>query len=237
MRLATCNARGTDDGLSNHQVRRVAKIASRNAEVVGFQEVKSLHDKELVIAGLGPQWGLYVSQTNSPIALNKSFWNVLDEGFATMHPAMAKVTPTRYVSWVIAENRKRPALPPVAFTNGHVINKGPKQDRWDETPDNKYEQIRYTFRQQGLATWASVIEELRMEHGCTIFGTGDFNLLDAPRFHQKQQWLDNRGIDKIFYVPGLKRLHAPRFDLVETWEVNTPSDHHLNVVRGRLIRP
>lgn len=236
MRLASCNAKGTDDGLSNRQVKRVAKIASRNAEVVGFQEVKLLADKELVLAGLGPQWEMYCSQTNSPICLNKSIWNVLEEGFSTMHPAQARITPTRYVSWVIAEHRKRPGIDPVAFTNGHVINKGPEQKNgWDETPDNREERIRLAFREQGLAVWEEQVQELYLR-GLTQFGTGDFNLLDVPKFHKKQKWLDNRGIDKIFYVPGPRGLHTPRFELVESWEVNTPSDHHLNVVRGRLIR-
>ncbi len=235
MRLASCNALGTDDGLSNRQMKRVAKIGARNADIIGFQEVKLLEDKELIQAGLGPKWDLSCVQTNSPIALNKSIWNVLEEGFSTMHPSRARVTPTRYVSWVIAENRKRPNLPPVAFTNGHVINKGPRNDKWDETPDNQEERIRLAFREQGLAVWEETVREL-FSRGLTQFGTGDFNMLDVPKFMPRQKWLDNKGIDKIFWVPGPKRMNAPRFELREDWTVNTPSDHHLNVVRGTLIR-
>lgn len=237
MRLASCNALGTDDGLSEKKLKTVAKVAARNAEIIGFQEVKLLKDKELVLAGMGPQYSLECTQTNVPIGVDNSVWKVIESGFATLNPARKGLTPQRYVSWIIVEHRKRPRLAPVAFSNGHPINKGPKNKKWDTTPDDFEDRIRLAYHDQAMATWEEVVKMLRQERGLTQFGTGDFNRLKIPKFHPKQVWLDNKGIDKIFYVPGPKRLNAPRFDLRDYREIDTFSDHDLNVVYGHLIRP
>ncbi len=233
MRLASCNILGLDDGLSPRQVRNVAKIASRNAEVIGFQELKSNAEVEEILAGLGPMWTLQNTQTTVGIGLDTRYWDVLESGFSTLSPSMARVTPQRYVSWVIAQSKKRPALKPVAFTNGHLINKA-----WnDREKDRDIEKIRRLYWNTGWDVWKAQVEELANERNLTTFITGDFNRLEVKRFLHRQIWLDAAGIDKIAYVPGPRKHNAPKFDFVESWTVNTPSDHHVNAVRGRLLLP
>jgi exonuclease III len=233
MRLASCNILGLDDGLTPTKVRNVAKIASRNAEVIGFQELKMHAEMEEVLAGLGPSWTVECGQTSTAIGLDTRYWEVLETGFSTLSPSMAKVTPQRYVAWVIAQSKKRPTLPPVAFTNGHLINKA-----WnDREKDPEIERIRRQYWNTGWEVWKAQVEELRNERNLTTFITGDFNRREVKRFHHRQEWLDAAGIDKIAYVPGPERNNAPKFEVLERWTVNTPSDHHVNAVRGRLLLP
>lgn len=229
MRLGTCNSQNNPD-LPRHKVKKIAAVAGVHTDVCGFQEIRELEDVEDTIEGLGPRFELYNTQTSVPIAFNTTIWNVLDVGFNTLSPASAKLTPQRYVSWAIAEHRRREELGPVAFTNGHQINKA-----WNGKEEDALLEIeRRAYWNQGWNVWDATVEELRKQ-GLPVFIVGDFNKLEVDEFHRKQIWLDNKGIDKIAFVPGPRKSRSPDFKLKTTYTINTPSDHHLNVVEGRLV--
>lgn len=222
MKIGTCNIMNNPD-LPRPKVRKAARIARAHCGIIGFQEIRELEDAEDVQAGLGMNYKLLNTQTSVPIGVHRK-WNVIDQGYTTLH-ASASYTPMRYASWVIANLED---TPPVAVINLHFINKA-----WNgKEQDARILGERVSLWERSWQEVKEIVFDFRYE-GYPVFVVGDFNRLVVAPFYSSQEWLSNYGIDKIAFIPrrGIK------FRTRVEYTVNTPSDHHLRVVGGRLLVP
>jgi endonuclease/exonuclease/phosphatase (EEP) superfamily protein YafD len=180
---------------------------------VGWQEVNHQPDKAAVKAGM-PGYQTVQLDLSVPISIRDD-WRIIKAGRHKTHSGRERVTPARWITWVIVE---RDGMR-LTFLNTHLVS-----GAWNSKKKlaKAWRRLRWTEHETELR---KILASLHRDHGPVIFG-GDFNRLHVNRLHPQAVWLDNRGIDKIGAI-GTTGSTTPQ-------RIRTPSDHDARLVDVQL---
>ena len=223
MLISTANIMGTPLMRQKKVLLDVKTVLSRST-VVGWQEISKPRYKDAVRSTYAHDWQVCELATEVPISVRKSQLKVLKSGHKLTHHGRAGASPNRYISWAYVETVDRQ---PVRFV---VINTHYVSGAWN----NK----RKLFKAWRKRMWLVHNAQLRQlvldahESGFSVLVVGDFNRVSVEKFHPKQHWVSNGGIDKIFWLEG---KHGPQFSEVSAvLRTNLYSDHDLKTARISL---
>ena len=234
--VGTCNIRNNPD-LPREKVVRSAEIAAANANIIGFQEIREDEDFIDVQQGLTDRFLLMNTDTSVPIAFNKFMFDLanprhMPNGFNSYGSILLHThesfTPARYVSWVALEDHDDAWDVPYVYVNTHWINKA-----WngEETDPDIEAQRKVLWLDSWEQTQFLLLRFRRAGLPATI--VGDFNRKNVDPFNRQMEWVVDEGIDKIGVIPPRGYRTNEVFDIGETANFNTPSDHDLWTARIR----
>lgn len=220
-----------------HDVRRAAAAG----DVIGWNEISVLKNKDGsrddryfdAIKSLGRDWGHYMPKHGdyripNPISWKKKDWDLVDSGFRRTHGGLAKVSPSRYVTWVKLKNKKTGDT--IVRMNTHLVS-----GAWNGK-DNKAKQ----WRKDQWRTHMRKLKEMvaRFERsGLPVIIGGDFNrnrykvLGDRVKYDNDLK-VGTLGGSTLDYV-----MHTPNKDLKKVGgrvQGAYASDHDAVVVKYRL---
>jgi hypothetical protein len=240
-RVGIHNVQNTPD-IPRADVVKCGRITRNKCDVALLQEIRDGHDAEDFKAGLGSEWEMRVVQTPNPIAFRTDKFELTPErelppgfsnrGYLRMHPGDGDIpTPPRFVTWVILSFVGRPSVPPVAFVNGHLINKA-----WNgREKDPAILQQRRELWYEGYDEWQWCVNNFR-KHGLTVLWGGDYNQIGNHVFNLRQDFIGKGGIDQLYVSRG-RGPKAAKYRYGDKKEYNTPSDHNLLVVPVNFLVP
>jgi hypothetical protein len=152
--------------IGTHNMLRGDATFTPLAGVIGWQEVNDPADRAKLQRTLGPQgFRTFLPQAGPakavPISWRTKYFVLRGSGSVLTHKGEAKVTPNRYVNWVILQRRGTQER--FAFVNTHFISAA-----WTRHPERR---ARWLHHAQVLR---QVISNLRAQ-GLRVFAVGDFN--------------------------------------------------------------
>ena len=207
MLLTTLNIRNNPDMPRRFVVSdaRFAKKLSRTRpwRVVLHQEIGEAEDHADVRRAYGPGWQHFETDTPDPLALTRA-WHVLEHGQEKLHGGLAHVSPTRLLTWVVAQPRRphRP-VPPVAIINTHYVSGAFTH------PGQAREDWRRAHWDIGHASHGALVRTFNAE-GLTVIGAGDFNRPgEVPDLSPACRWVANARYDHVYVseAKGGTRVH------------------------------
>lgn len=223
MLVSTANIMGNPLMSQKKVVLDVKTVKSRST-VVGWQEISNARYKKAVREVYGADWETCQLGVSIPISVRASAFKILKSGHQLAHHGKALASPNRYIAWAYLADRND-ALCKFVLMNTHYVS-----GAWNNKPKphKKWRQrmwhVHYAQQKQ------LVLDAHRA--GFTVVGTGDFNRVDVKKFHPDQHWLENGGIDKLWYLEG---AHGPKIKVVSAaLSTNLCSDHHLKTSRLQL---
>lgn len=210
-----------------HDVKKAAKAGG----LIGWNEIGPKRYADAIRA-LGKDWGHYFPkhgqyQIPNPISWKKTVWEKKDEGFLKTHGGLAKVSPSRYITWVELEHKKTGQR--VVRLNTHLVS-----GAWSgQKPTTEWRRAQWNTH---MAKLKDLVEKFEKQGKVVIVG-GDFNRdshkvlgkdvryasgLDAPT-HGK------RTLDYVMHTPhdDLRRVGSRA-------EKGYRSDHNAVIVRYAL---
>ncbi len=210
-----------------HDVRKAARAGS----LIGWNEIGPKRYAD-AIRGLGKDWGHYFPkhgnyQIPNPISWKKSIWEKKDEGFMKTHGGLAKVSPSRYITWVELEHKKSGQR--VVRLNTHLVS-----GAWSSPkPTTEWRRAQWNTHMKKLD---ALVEKFEKQGKVVIVG-GDFNR-DSHRVLGKDVRYasglhtpthGNRTLDYIMHTPheDLRKLGARS-------EGGYRSDHDAVIVKYQL---
>lgn len=210
MFLTTLNVRNNPDMPRRH-VREDARYAGRLGRrrpwrAVLLQEIGEAEDHVDVAAGLGRGWQHTETDTPDPLALTRG-WHILETGQELLHGGLAKVSPTRLMTWAVVQPRRpHPAVHPVALVNVHYVSGAYSH------PGQAAEAWRRVHWSVGHAIHGQLVRDFNAE-GLTVIGAGDFNRKgDVPDLSPSCRWVAGSGYDHVYVseAKGGTRVHPGR---------------------------
>ena len=198
--VVSANIKDNPD-LSPAQVEHDTKVVAKLGGLIGWQEIGEKADHAAVGKACPPKaWDQEHKTLAVPISTKKRYWTVVDRGRVKTHNGLAGVSPTRYVTWVVLQDRKKKkfALVNTHYVSGAWNSKPKKQKKW------RQDQWRKHWKKQ-----QEVIADL-LSADISVLGTGDFNRVKVAKFFPQQVWLvgGSSGIDKLYYINA---EHGVRF--------------------------
>jgi hypothetical protein len=103
-----------------HDVRKAARLG----DLIGWQEIGPARYRE-AIRNLGPGWNHYMPRHGryaipNPISWKQKEWKKLDAGFVRTHGGEAKISPSRYITWVKLQHRETGRV--IVRVNTHLVS-------------------------------------------------------------------------------------------------------------------
>jgi hypothetical protein len=199
--------------IGTHNMLRGAGTFTRFAGVIGWQEVNDPPDRVKMRRQLGPDYRHYVPPAGPakavPISWRRGGFILRDSGSVRTHGGEAKVTPARYVNWVVLQRRGTKKR--FAFVNTHFIS-----GAWNKHPN----------RQARWRTHAGVLRDVvrRLRgRGLRVFVVGDFNRRSSIPLPD-QAYVPVKGsravpLDQVYVTRGTSHSRAQRLP-------RNGSDHH-----------
>lgn len=211
----------------------VSRAMAQGSDVVMMQEIAPKYYKDIVKAVKAPAgkgtWGIAALSVEVPILYRTggdSPWTYVNSGYTKTHGGLAKVSPSRYYSWVVLENKYNHSR--TAFVNTHMVS-----GAW--TPGHTAQQWRKDMWNKHFKAQAARMKAIADSGYSVVFG-GDFNRNDFPdKFVWTQRWIAGNGIDKIGFIPA-KTDGAVSIVTAKTVG-GFHSDHDAKVVRFRVSLP
>lgn len=148
-----------------------------------------------------------------------------------LSPASAAIpNPLRCTNGVVLEaKRDNDGLVDGVILDSHFTNGG-YNGRW--RPNRKQRRFRWDDEYEGHR---ELVHHWVDDEGLPVWGAGDFNRKDMPKFHSRQIWIKQAGIIKMYFVPpkGMD-LQKLKVDVITLAELKT--DHVGIYARTRLER-
>lgn len=187
--LVTANIRNLPN-LTRSQERHDLGLVKALGSVVLWQEIAEANDVADLRATL-PSWTHVHTDTECPISVWTSKWDVVEKGQALLHGGMKGVSPHRVATWAVLQ-RKGHNVAPFAVVNTHFVSgafthPGQVAEEWRVHA--------WTKAQDGLADVVAMLNG----KGYTVVGGGDFNRTGSfPGFSSSHRWLVNGGFDHLY---------------------------------------
>ncbi len=220
-RVVTANIKCNPTMVQSKVVADVKEVSTL-AGVVFWQEIGITRYKEAIRALDRTVWQSVIASGGAgaiPISWKKKYWEFMSAGSVLTHKGRPLVSPNRYITWVILRNRKTGAV--VVFVNTHFISGAWNRER---KLFKKWRQVQWTIHWEKerdlIGRWIG--------RDMSVVGGGDFNRVDVRKFHRDMVWLDDGGIDKLFYVEAPKGANLREVATGEALVVDLNSDHHGN---------
>lgn len=228
MRVVTANIK---KDLFRRKSRRAMKATSKLGGAILWQEIKDPVDVANLHDILPPRYWLHFFENlEIPMSFKRKYWRpaVAAElppgtplsGFDLMHHGRALTSPNRYVAWVVMAKKNRSNRAKrakiICFMNSHFVS-----GAW-----NKRLKLHKKWRKEAWNQHWGRMKELVLffyHNGITVIFGGDFNRRDVEKFHERQRWLVQHGIDKIGVL--VSRRGGTRVSAVESGHEKTASDH------------
>ena len=159
------------------------------AGVIGWQEVDSAAARDKMRRQLGDEYQHYFPEPGPakaiPISWRKSRFELVKAGYKKTHDGEAKVTPARYITWVIL--KVKPTGKKFIFINTHFIS-----GAWNKHPERQARWLRhYEILYNRVATF-------RKNHpNKPIFLVGDFNRKKAMSFPSPVKYVPVEGVSGV----------------------------------------
>lgn len=224
--LGTANIQNLPD-MRPKLVAADARTIMANTTVAGLQEIQPEEDTDVILHQLGDGWGMKGRARETPVIYNRRLWESLDHRVIPFHrprlPHPESVNGA--VVSVVLKARDRPALPPFAVLNTHLVSGGYNGDRLDVIAD-RWRVEWGIVRDEAFRLW---------KRGLTVFVVGDLNAPRPPKLQPLNsfQWLspatgtpDHLG---ELRHPESVYIRHPRHQVVPLH-----SDHDLHVISGPL---
>lgn len=189
-----------------------------------WQEIEPLRYKNAVLEEADKaHWHNVNMNTETPISLKKKYWNVLYSGVVQTHKGRKRVTPNRYISYVVAEQIGTGNV--VVFTNSHFVS-GAFSNKYPFT--KKWRRARWDYH------WSIMHDMVNkfVNAGYTVIGGGDWNATHVRKFMRRQRWLATGGIDHLFTCEA---TNGTQVKLIETSkETHVYTDHDFRIAHARF---
>lgn len=212
--VAAAPSQNTPD-IPKWQVREDASRIGKDADLVGFTEIREEDDFDAVTSGLGILWKLWVLAVNCPIAVRRSVFRVLASHYIQLHKADGSLpTPARYLAWVLLKRRLSLSKVRTVMMNTHMINR----------PDAG---VRAELWWDSFAIIKDTVSRMHKE-GHNVIITGDFNKVYFPKFHPEMVWV--AGQDSIIKI-GVLPAEGWEVKVENVWTVGQHADHNARVAR------
>lgn len=210
-----------------HDVKRAAKSGG----LIGWNEIGP--DRYFkAIRDLGPEWGHFMPRHGkmripNPISFKKDIWQLQDGGFLKTHDGLAKVSPSRYITW--AKLKHRDSGRTVVRLNTHLVS-----GAWSEKkPTTAWRRAQWNVHIRKLT---DLVERFKDQGHVVIVG-GDFNR-DSYRVLGNKVEYDNKltvgthGKRTLDYVMHVRNAAVQK--LRAAVRGGYASDHDAVVVRYSL---
>jgi hypothetical protein len=214
------------------------KLTAKEAGIICWQEIGP--DRyEKAVEGLGTRWSHFfgtVGDIDNPISWRDRQWNLVKSGQVKLHDGKAKLSKTKWLSWVKLEHKKTGAR--IIVHNWHYINGAFNNEV------NPQEALRLPTWKQDNAVHRELVRGW-IDQGLPIIGGGDANrrhghdlgpLLGKTLAGKKVRYpVSDRSIDVIVVINGENW----------SWEVDDKngetmpgrnSDHRGRRARVRLVK-
>lgn len=207
MRIASMNVKNT---LSRTQVIKCGEIASKQAGIIGFQEITQDHHQPLA-EGLGREFKLLHPNLQIPIAFDTKRFTCLSAGSQLMHEGLSGASPNRYISWGRFKSLQNVGMPAFIVMNTHMAvqkDNALKAQAWRIQMWEKH----LRQMQTKVAEWSNEL----------VFVMGDFNPDHRPVNLPGVKWVVVHDPDKI----GVKSPAHIAAAFVDEKTFASPSDHN-----------
>ncbi len=183
-----------------------------------FQEIEPARYKQALSSTFSGSRVDFIDRTPVPVALDRA-WTVKDRGIARMHKGLARVSPTRFVTWQKVARTRGDRTVRFVLMNTHFVS-----GAWNRKPD-RADAWRKAHWKKHFAKMGDLVRSFNAQ-GLTVVGGGDFNRSIArglKKFTGTQRWLySDGGIDKIFVAPA---PDGARVVVKRTFSTRGFSDH------------
>lgn len=199
IRAATINVRSNPIMSRDKVVADVDRAAKMGADVLMWQEISPDYYKDVIRAEkIGDprrgEWRTFQQDLAVPITVRlggDSPWEFVSEGRKLMHGGRAKVSPNRYISWVVLKDRTSGRK--TVFMNTHMVS-----GAWNGKPDTD-DAWRQEVWQKHRGEQAKNIAGFNGQGLSVVYG-GDFNRQNVQQFSSRDKQVVNTGIDHLGVV-------------------------------------
>ena len=184
-------------------VADVDKAAGLGADVLMWQEIQPDYYKDAVRAEKlndpkRGEWRTFQLDLAVPISVRlggDSPWEYVSDGRKLMHGGREKVSPNRYISWVVLKDRSSGRK--TVFMNTHMVS-----GAWNGK-ENTADPWRKEMWQQHRTEQTRVIDDFNAKGMSVVYG-GDFNRQNVAPFSARDKQVVDTGIDHLGVVlaPG-----------------------------------
>ncbi|AXK31851.1 hypothetical protein DVA86_03510 [Streptomyces armeniacus] len=192
--------------IGGHNVKRGAAEFKRFAHVIGWQEVNDPPDRDRLRKKLD-RYDHYFPKAGParavPISWRKDTFKRLRAGSVLTHKGEAKVTPNRYVNWVLLEHRAKKQR--FIVVNTHFIS-----GAWSKHPERQARWLKHADKLR------AVVKNQHDKHPkLPIFVVGDFNRPRAMKLPGKVEYIRVKGakgvpIDQAYATRSVRNSQVER---------------------------
>lgn len=157
-----------------HVEHDIKKAKGSGATVFLWQEISIARYKQAVVKQLpASTYAHYHLDTETPISVDKRHWEVISFGKNETHGGLAAVTPNRFFTWVVVQNKGGNAR--LVFINTHTVSGAfTHKKKYNLTRNYRVSRWNYHFAMLGLLT-----QRFNML-GYTVILGGDWNRTTLP---------------------------------------------------------
>lgn len=223
--VGTFNVQNLKD-LTRENVRKCAGIVSKQAGLVGFQEIAEKQDDADIEAILKPlNWHHRHPNSENKISAKRSIFKPTPEdklpegwkqsGMEDLSKGVARLTPKRDVTWDILSFVANPDLSPFLFADFHMVSGVGNKDK-DRQAERRA--LRAEEKKNLVAFFAKAHNA-----GLNVIWVADTNWRLMPKMHPAEVSFVNSTIDKIRFIPAPQANWDLTCKSVERH--GNPSDH------------
>lgn len=170
--------------LGTHNMLHGKATPHRFADVIGWQEADGGKAKLRALKG----YATY-APNDVPISYRTSQWDLVAKGSIRTHRGNPRVSPHRYITWVVLKHERTGSK--ITVLNTHFVS-----GAWNSNDREKDESWRRVMWRTHDAKLRQIVEQ-RSARGERLFITGDFNRMSPPSYPCVRA-TNARGVDFIY---------------------------------------